>query len=120
MNPRAFLLASKPNLSLPEEDYEEPPPSKLKQAMIAEGALIGNNLKLFFTGLGITGLVAADAASQNNPYEEWTLKAILIGAVLYLVREIAKRDAKIEKLYERLAEEEEEGNGGHPQRHKRK
>ena len=86
MSIRSLLFESRPNLNLPEVDYEPSSLINLKKAMIAEGTLIANNLKVFFSVMGVTGLTAADLVANPQSFEDWSLKGLLLMAVLVLSR----------------------------------
>lgn len=113
------VLLSKPEISTSEEP---PGDHKLKRFMIAEGLLIGSNIKVFVTSMTILTIGIAEMASEQGSVESYTFKGALLVAILFLVRVIAQKDKKIEELYDRLSDKEETGNGdnGHPRRHDRK
>ncbi len=58
--------------------------------MFSELLAISQNPKLFVAGAVATGSYIADAANNFKGWEDLTLKGLLIVAVLYLVREIAR------------------------------
>lgn len=104
----------------PEGNTEEKFTTKFKRAMIAEGALIASNVKIFLAVLGVVGIAAADMAVEPKSLEDWGLKGCLLVAILILARVIATQNRKIESLYERLAEKDDDADsGGHPRRHRK-
>lgn len=103
------VMLSKPETGPVSEPQQE---SKLKRAMVAEGALIANSLGYFLPSLAIGIIGTAEIAANPQSWEDISLKVVLMLSVLFLVRVIAKKDEKIEKLYDRLAQKDDDDRNG--------
>lgn len=104
MNSPFLLYSSTSGELLPRE----PLAARIKQAVIAETNLIAANAKVFLALVSVIVIGAADTITDANSAGQWTFTGALLVAIAYLVREIAKRDKKIEQLYDRLSRREKE------------
>lgn len=73
--------------------------------MIPETSLIAMKAKLFLaSGVALAAIIADVTASPEPPWESYTLKGILVAAVIYLVRELSAERAN-NKIENKLREE---------------
>lgn len=109
------VLLSKPEVSSPTEETKEGIGARLKNAMIAESSLIATNLKAFLASVALLAVGAAEMTAEPNSAEDYTLKGILIVAVIFLVRQIQvdrrEHRAEVTKLWEKIERLGKKKNG---------
>ena len=94
---KTHLLYSIPAHFRHDELLEPHPLLKhFKKAMIAEASFVASQWKIFFGMASIAILAVADAAT-TSPWEDWSLKGLLLGAVIFVVRLLLLEQAKREK-----------------------
>lgn len=100
------VLLSKPEVASPTEETKEGIGARLKKAMIAESSLIASNVKTFLGCMAVLATGAAEMLTSPNSAESYTVKGMLIVAVIVLVRQIQvdRREHKLEvtKLWEKI------------------
>lgn len=74
--------------------------------MIAESTLIASNLKVFLGCIAVVVVGVAEIAAGPTSVEEYTVKGMLIVAVIVLVRQIQvdrkEHRAEVTKLWEKI------------------
>lgn len=123
MKPMIYY-ASEP-VPLPEVEAAPSIASRIKEAMVAEGALITSNVKVFLGSMGIAAIGVTDIAIGGGTWQENTILGLLIGTVVFLFRllivERKENKEEVRKLWERLLKDKgDDDDDARPQRYKKK
>lgn len=103
--------ASEP-VPLPEEEASHTIASRIKEAMVAESALIASNIGVFLGSLSIAAIGITDIATGGGSWQDNTVLGLLVGTIVFLFRllmvERKENKDEVRRLWERLAKKDDD------------